>query len=253
MNVNIGCQTITFGDAMHKDNIKAVFDSVAAAGYAGVEFGFFRIKDYPVNYLRELLDADSLMLAAVHVGGNILDAASQREQMDNIDLVISTVGKLGGKMVFVSGNSKDDFKEQAAKYNLLGERVHDAGLLLCYHNHDWEIKDGFNGLNRILDATKPEYLSLVMDVGWVKRGGADPIKAVNEYSSRLKHIHLKEFTSDGEFTELGKGIVDFKGVYETLKGRSEDMWFIAEQDKSDIGAEKSVIENCAYMKKMLEG
>jgi sugar phosphate isomerase/epimerase len=252
MAFKIGCQTITFGDEAHKKNIEAVLDSVKAAGYSGLEMGFFRLDPEKGPEYKAMLEKRGLALTAIHVGGNILDAASQSEQMDNLDLVIRLVKQLGGSLVFLSGGRQESYEAQAARYDALGARVRDAGLSLCYHNHDWEIEDNYAGLETLLEKTKAENMSLVLDAGWVRQGGGDPVKAVKDYGSRLKHVHFKEFTSEGGFAELGTGIVDFKAVCEALRRRKEDMWIVAEQDQSKIGADASVKKNFAYIRSLLE-
>jgi len=248
---HVGCQTITFGDQMHKKNIEAVLDAVAAAGFEGIEIGFFRLNPEKGLEYKDMLDARNLRLTAIHVGGNILDAASQHEQMDNLDLVIRLVQQMGGKHVFLSGGRQADYKAQAVKYDGLGARVKAAGLTLGYHNHDWEIENNFEGLEILLNNTKN--MDLVLDVGWVTQGGGDPVKAIKDYESRLKNVHFKEFTAEGGFAELGTGIVDFKAVYDVLKSRTGDMWIVAEQDASQKGAAASVKDNSAYIHGLLKG
>lgn len=249
MAFHIGCQTITFGDEAHKKNIAEVMDAVAAAGFEGLEMGFFRLDPGRGQEYKEMLDARSLRLAAIHVGGNILDRDSQHAQMDNLDLVIRLVKQLGGEYVFLSGNRTEDYKAQANRYNELGARIKDAGLCLCYHNHDWEINDNFAGLDILMENAKN--MDLALDVGWVFQGGGDPVKALKDYKSRLKHVHFKEFTAEGGFAELGTGVVDFKAVYKFLKesfSNLESMWIIAEQDASQKGAAASVKDNYNYIK-----
>ena len=244
-----GCQTITFGDTPHKENIESVFDAVSAAGFDGVEMGFFRLDPEKGLEYRKMLDARKLQLAAIHVGGNILDLDSQNAQMDNLDLVIRLVQQIGGSQVFLSGNRVESYKDQAARYDELGKRVEAAGLTLCYHNHEWEIEDNCAGLDMLLEGAK--HMSLVLDVGWVNQGGCDPVKVVKDYAERLRHVHFKEFTADGGFAELGTGIVDFKGVYDAIKSRNDNMWIVAEQDQSKKGAAASVKDNADFIKGLL--
>ena len=249
----IGCQSITFGE-MHNEDIVGVLDAVAAAGYDGVEMGFFRLdRDKGPRY-KEMLDERGLRLTALHVGGNIFEEASQREQMESIDAVIHLARQMGGEFIFISGircETRRDFINQAAMYDKLGAATRDSGLILCYHNHDWEIRNGFAGLDILLEKTCPDNMSLVLDVGWVAQAGGDPAAAVTGYASRLRNVHFKEFTAQGGFSELGTGVVDFYGVWEALKTSHKDMWIVAEQDSSVKGAFLSVRENYEYIRKLI--
>ncbi|HML45297.1 MAG TPA: sugar phosphate isomerase/epimerase [Clostridia bacterium] len=253
----IGCQSITFGTPLHQQDIAQVFGAVSEAGYDGIEIGFFRLDPARTQEYKAMLESYALKLAAVHVGGNIFDLESQKDQVRNIATVLDMAKTLGARDVFFSGSrtsdsmTKQDFAEQAVKIAELGKRAADAGLTLCYHNHDWEIRNDLLGLRTILEQTDPDQVKLVLDVGWVTKGGADPVEVIKTYGSRVKHLHFKEFTADGSFTELGQGIVNFPGVVDAAKGM-ENCWIIAEQDESRIGAAESVRLNCAYMRNLIK-
>lgn len=256
-NFMIGCQSITFGTPLHQENIEEVFSAVSKAGYDGIEVGFFRLEPEKVEEYKGLLAKYSLKLAAIHVGGNIFDLESQKDQVRNISVVLSMANDLGAKDIFFSGSktgdsmTREDFATQAVKINELGLRAKEAGLTLCYHNHDWEIWNDLLGLRTLMEETSPDAVKLVLDVGWVTRGGGDPVAVIKTYGDRVKNLHFKEFTADNSFTELGQGIVNFPGVVEAVKDR-KNMWIIAEQDESRIGAPESVAQNCAYMRGLLK-
>ena len=107
------------------------------------------------------------------------------------------------------------------------------------------------GLYALCDNTDPKYLSFVPDVGWVTRGGGDPAEVLKRLGGRVSNLHFKEFTDEGQITELGCGIVNFPEAFEIVKGR--DMWIIAEQDTSSIGAGASVAQNFEYLKNLVKG
>lgn len=253
----IGCQSITFGTPLHQQDIAKVFSSVADAGYDGIEIGFFRLDPAQTQAYQALLQAHALELAAIHVGGNIFDLESQKDQVRNIAAVLEMANALGAKDIFFSGSRtsdsmvRQDFIDQAVKIAELGKRAAEAGLTLCYHNHDWEIRNSLLGLSTLMEETDPDHVKLVLDVGWVTKGGADPVAVIHTYGNRVKHLHFKEFTAEGSFTELGSGIVNFPGVVRAIQGR-ENLWIIAEQDESRIGAAESVKHNCAYMRNLIK-
>ncbi len=257
MPFRIGCQSITFGTELHQTNIEAVLSSVAAAGYDGVEMGFYRLDPARSAVYRELLAKHKIDIVALHVGGNIYEPKSQEEQLTQIATVCRLVRELGGKNVFLSGinrkeaASRDSYVADAKKIDELGARIAEEGLTLCYHNHDWEIHNDLQGLNILADYTRPANMSFVLDVGWVTRGGADPVAVIRSLGDRVRHLHFKEFTAEGGFTEIGRGIVRFADVAAAVRGRS--MWVVAEQDQSAIGADESVRHNCAAIRSLLKG
>ena len=251
--MKIGCQTITFGNEKHKTDMEGIIKSVASAGYDGMETGFFRLDlDQAENhkkYQREY----NIVQAAIHIGGDFNDEKSVKAQLDNMPNLIKLAHKLECKNIFLSGspaNVGTNYKTIAEGINALGKMLCENGLVLSYHNHDWEIKDDCCGLYAICDNTDPKYLSFVPDVGWITRGDGNPAEVLKRLGSRVSNLHFKEFTSEGQFTELGKGIVEFEAVYEIVKDR--DFWIIAEQDATSIGADESVAQNYEYINNLVK-
>ena len=250
MGVKIGCQTITFGNDRHKDDIEGVFKTVSEAGFGGVEVAFFRLDYNDPAICKSLLEKYNLELIAIHVGGNFLELDSVKKQMESFPAIIKMAKELNCKNIFISGSREDgiagDYSKAATNMDKIGATVKAAGLTLSYHNHDWEIENDCKGLNEIAANTDPENLSFVLDVGWVTKGGADPLVVVKQLWDRISNIHFKEFNEEGTFTEIGKGVVNFKGVADLVKDR--DIWVIAEQDQSVIGIEESVRYNAQAIK-----
>ena len=250
--MKIACQTITFGNERHKTDMPGIIKAVAAAGYGGMETGFFRLDINEAENYKKLLDEYNITQAAIHIGGDFGDAESVKRQLENIPGLIKTAHTLECVNIFFSGspqNAATDYRTVCENINALGKKLKENGLVLSYHNHDWEIKNDYFGLHALCDNTDPEYLSFAPDVGWIAQGGGDPAAALVYLGGRVSNLHFKEFTSDGKFTELGRGVVDFGAAYECVKGR--DFWIVAEQDASEIGAELSIARNFEYIKNIL--
>lgn len=244
--MKIGCQTITFGSDKHKKGLEDIIKAVAGAGYDGMENGFARFNAGEMDNYKNWLRDYNLELAAIHIGGDFNDTQSVKRQHESIPELVKFAHDLGCVNIFFSGSPSGDYKAVAENLNGFGKALSADGLVLSYHNHDWEIKSG--GIYTLCDNTDPDWLSFVPDIGWVVRGGADPAELLGKLGARVSNLHFKEFTGDGKFTELGKGVVDFKPVYEYAK--SKNMWIIAEQDTSEIGAEESIRQNFDYIKSL---
>lgn len=251
--MKIACQGITFGGERGKDNIESILKSVSNAGYDGFETGFPRYDPQIADSYKPLLEKYSLKLAAIHIGGDFQDDESAEKQIDKMPELAELTLALDCKDIFISvGSPKDGeaYELTAKRLNALGAKLRELGVTLSYHNHDWEIKNNAHGLLTIYENTDSQNLLFVPDIGWVTRGGANPVEFVKQIGNRLSHVHFKEFTADGDFTEIGRGVVDFKGVYKFLKdtNKADNMWIVAEQDRSDIGADESVRINCEYIR-----
>ena len=246
--MRIACQTITFGNESHKTGLREIVKTVAEAGYDGIETGYFRVDASIIDDYKAWLGEYNIKQAGIHIGGNFNDEESVKKQLENTPALIKFAQTLDCRNIFFSGSPSSDYKILAENLNKFGSELSKGGLVLSYHNHDWEIKS--DGLYAICDNTDPACLSFVPDIGWVVRGGGEPVKLLEKLGSRVSNLHFKEFTAEGKFTELGKGVVDFRAAYNFMKDKdyARDMWIIAEQDASEIGADQSVAQNYKYIK-----
>jgi len=244
--MKIACQTITFGSEKVKMDMHDIVKAVADAGYDGIETGVHRLDMNALEDYKSWLGEYNLKQAGMHVGGNFSDTDAVKQQIENVPEIIKVAHKLDCANIFFSGGPVPDYKIVAENLNKFGKALRYGGVTLSYHNHDWEFKDG--GFYILCEYTDPECVSFVPDIGWVTMGGANPVQVLKELGGRVSNLHFKDFTSEGGFTELGKGIVDFKPVYDFVKSR--DIWLVAEQDASEIGACESVRQNLKYIKSL---
>lgn len=250
-----GCQAILWGDEKDTD-LPKVFREIGEAGFDAVEIGARYLDTEKKGYYLDLLAEAGLSLAAVHIGGNFLDAGSVNAQLKAVPHTAALAAGLGASHIFISGvyvenKTAAQYGAEARVLRELGKAVRDQGVGFCYHNHDWEIRDGLAGLRILLEEVDASVMQLVPDVGWITMGGEDPVAFVRRYYERIGAVHFKEFTENGAFAELGGGIVDFRGVYAALRDK-EDLWLIAEQDTTTRTPLKSAKINMAYLRS-LEG
>ena len=152
----------------------------------------------------------------------------------------------------------DKFQEVIEGAKVIGAAAAEAGMVLQYHNHDFEFTkiDGKYALDVLYEEVKPEILQTQLDTCWVNVGGEDHCAYVRKYAGRIPTVHLKDFAgskSDNmyaligidedkkesakgsfEFRPLGKGLQNFP---EIVKASIESgaKWFIVEQDQPSLG------------------
>jgi inosose dehydratase len=110
---------------------------------------------------------------------------------------------------------------------------------------------------QILDQTNPKYIRFCADVGHLTATGLDAVDTVKRYSSRLAVSHWKDFDpklpppsylgsdATGDFVELGKGVVDFRGLAALYQEIAFDGWVQLELDQT---REPSITASAAQMK-----
>ena len=91
-----------------------------------------------------------------------------------------------------------------------------AGFEFAWHNHAFEFEtlaDGSLPQKLMLDAAPG--IGWEIDVAWVIRGGADPLKWIAEYGPRITAVHVKDIAPAGQnanedgWADVGHGTVDW--------------------------------------------
>ena len=205
----IGVQLYTVRSVMAADPA-GTLAALAEIGYQEVELaGLYGMS---AGEMRGMLDAAGLVATSSHqslqeVRGSweaTLEAAVALGQ--NLIVVPSIpVAERGGEAL---GRVADDF-------NRAGEAARAAGLRFGYHNHDWEMRPGADGvrpMDLLLDRTDPELVDWQMDIFWTVHGGADPMAELDARAGRVTSVHVKDRTAAGEMVDVGAGVMDFRAL-----------------------------------------
>jgi sugar phosphate isomerase/epimerase len=243
-----GHPTIKYDMAAQTD---VVLDSLAASGYAGVEGGPRDAAAY-----KQALDSRGLRYGGSHVSLGVL------AETDNISGLIEYLHTLGSRDICNSGlrhwheRSAADYHDAAAVLNAAGQRFHDAGMTLHYHHHDFEFEKvegqenngGKTGLDILLGETDPALVDLCVDIAWVQKGGGDPGEFLMQHQDRVSYLHFKDYNAEGDWTELGRGVVNIGGVMEVLPSLPRIRWVMLEQDKTTMDPLESLAVSRRYLK-----
>ena len=99
-------------------------------------------------------------------------------------------------------------------------QVKASGIRVAIHNHGPEDKlypspvdvyEHVKGLD--------ERIGLCLDIGHAARAGADPVKVVKDYGSRIFDLHIKDLaviSKEAKPIELGRGVLDIPGLLAAL-------------------------------------
>lgn len=121
--------------------------------------------------------------------------------------------------------------------NTVGKQAKEHGIQLLYHNHDFEFRKNENGvvpLDYFLENTDPEYVNFQLDLFWITKAGKDPESYFNEYPGRFPIWHVKDMDSQGRFSPVGKGSIDFKEILAAADKAGMKYYFV-EQDQTFDG------------------
>lgn len=222
-----------------------------------------RIKDVGYDYvelagnlplspreIKTVLDDTGLAAIASHVGMADLkenvDAAIDAAKAVGYDYVV--IPWIGGAAVPAS---RAEWLEAARFMNATGEKLHEAGLRLCYHNHHHEFEqiDGETIFDILMQHAQPEYLAAEVDTYWVTYAGHDPVQVIRRYTGRCPLLHIKDMTAGDNptFAEVGTGTIDWQPIFEAGNAAGTN-WYIVEQDLCPGDPLDSIRISADYMK-----
>ncbi|UVI30593.1 sugar phosphate isomerase/epimerase family protein [Paenibacillus spongiae] len=228
----VGLQLYTLRDQTEKDFLGTI-RKVAEMGYNAVEFaGYFNT---PAKELKALLDELGLEAPSAHVGLNFGEP-DKIEQ--DLAVQIEYAKEIGLKYIVTpwaplpENPTEEDVDKLASILEAAGRQVAAAGLQYGYHNHDFEFKlvNGRPAMDLLLEKVPAEYLIAEFDLGWVHMGGQNPVDYVTRYAGRVPLAHFKDFGQGRRDTEVGKGVVDLKGVLGVAEKVGIE-YFIVEQEE----------------------
>ena len=205
----IGVQLYTVRSVMTGDP-DGTLAEIAEIGYEEVELaGLYGMS---AREMKARLDAVGLAATSSH--------HSVEEVRGSWEATLEAAVALGQRLVVVPAlpdaeRDGEALRRVADDFNRAGEAARGAGLRFGYHNHDWEMYPGADGVRPIdllLDRTDPELVDWQMDIFWVVHAGADPMAELDARAGRVTSFHVKDRTAAGDMADVGAGVIDFRPV-----------------------------------------
>lgn len=230
MRPKIGLQLYTVRDRTEKD-FAGVLQRVADLGYEGVEFaGHGGIDARTLGHLlRELgLAAPSSHVPLADLEGRLDEALEYARDAGIQRLVCPWLPEARRK-------SLDDYRRLAEILSETGLKCAEAGLSLCYHNHDFEFEfqdpDGGFALDLLFRRTAPDRLQTELDAYWVEYAGQSAEAYLSRYSGRSPLLHIKDMEKGPgrKDADLGRGALDIPGLLQAAE-RAGTEWCFVERD-----------------------
>lgn len=282
---------LEFGLDGQTDHYSKVLDEMTETGYLGTELGDWGFMPTdPINLNKEL-DSRELNLVGAFVPVNFVDEKShelgaenavkiatllKNTDPDNARIVLSDDnGKNkartsnAGRIKPEDGLSDSDMKRFARGVEYVAREVLDkTGVISVFHHHCAGFIETPEEIERLLNNTDKDLLSLCFDTGHFEFGGGNALQGLIQFSDRIKHVHFKDFDKslfastleenlnyfesvrNGVFCELGKGSIPFESIYKELTDQNYNGWIVVEQDVlPGMGSPKaSALRNRKYLR-----
>lgn len=259
LGLPLGLQLYSVRDLLPKDYV-GTLQKLGALGYREVEAaGFF---DHSASEVKQAMGRAGLSCVGAHYS-----LANLQPQLDEIirfgkDLGLEFIICASPMAKDASAGSKapltlEDWRWNAEQFNRIGERMHAVGLLFGYHNHmhEFRAEDGVLPYDEILRLTDPAYVKMELDCGWMVLGGQSPAEYLTRYPERYYMLHVKDLKIVGAVnpvapppsTELGRGSIDYRPIFEAAKKTRVRHVFV-EQEEFDMAPWEALKVDAEYMR-----
>ena len=123
------------------------------------------------------------------------------------------------------------------------------GIALTFHHHMGTVVQSLAEVDRMMENTDPEYVSLLFDTGHFTYCGEDPLEVVKKYVHRIKHVHLKDIRPEvveqvkkenmsflagvraGAFTSPGDGCINYDPIFKVLEEAGYEGYMVVEAEQ----------------------
>ena len=128
------------------------------------------------------------------------------------------------------------------------------GIALTFHHHMGTVVQSLAEVDRMMENTDPEYVSLLFDTGHFTYCEEDPLEVVKKYVHRIKHVHLKDIRPEvveqvkkenmsflagvraGAFTIPGDGCINYDPIFKVLEEAGYEGYMVVEAEQDPAKA-----------------
>jgi len=271
LGLPLGLQLYSLRELLPKD-FEGTLKAIASAGYTEVEAaGFYAMSaqdfkqsmataglrcvssHYPLSMLQPQLE--SILAYAKQLGLQyVVCAAPSLEDPSRVKLSPKDPGY---HEAWVNAFTLNDWKWNAEQYNQIGAKVKANGMQFGYHNHTTEFRKLKNVVpyDELIKLTDPELVTFEMDCGWVAVAGYNPAEYLTKYPTRISMLHVKDFdlkkgTDHLQSTELGRGTIDYRPIFEAAKKGGHITHYFVEQEEFDMPPLEAIKLDADYMQNL---
>ena len=249
-------------------SLEQCLDEASQAGFIGIESG----GKFPKTSKELLpkLNNYNLNLCSGWYGGNLRQNSTNEEkqlirgQLDlfkdcNAPCIVfaevsgSIQGDPNKKLSTRPQMDNEEWDSFCNKLSEMGKFLEGEGMPLAYHHHMGTVIETHEDTIRLLENTD-DSVKLTLDTGHMLFAQGNSKKILEDFSSRIIHIHCKDIRKnvldnslendlsfrgaflDGAFTVPGDGCIDYKPLFDILKVKNYSGWLVVEAEQDPAKA-----------------
>jgi inosose dehydratase len=259
--LRLGYASITWNE-----NDAQAIDEISALGFPGIQLrsNVLATLGRDPHALRDLLARHHLTFVALSSGNVSIDPADESRTIDEHVEHARWLKDAGGLYLqLIADGPRGRIMEPSTHERLgrvlteIGKRTARLGIPAVFHPHVGSLSETPAETARVLGATDPRYVRLLLDVAHWQQGGGNPVAAIHQYRDRLAMLHIKDVrpsrggAGSYEFVELGRGTVDLPGVFRALRDIRFSGWAVVELDRVPEDS-RTPAESAAISKQYIE-
>jgi len=145
--------------------------------------------------------------------------------------------------------TEEEWNKLASGLEKLGVLAGEKDMKIVFHHHMGTGVQTFEEIDRLMEMTDPNLVSLLFDSGHLTFSEVDPAAVLQKHINRIKHVHLKDIRKEvldtvkledmsflnavkaGVFTVPGDGMINFEPLFKILDENNYEGWFIVEAEQ----------------------
>lgn len=245
-SIPFGCQTYTWQMSFEKyrGELAHIISTVGASGMTGIEPEMCMLGKFAAEpaRLRDCLQTSGVTLGALCLVCDWLEAKENPAERALADAAIAILKDYFPESVLVlcqmpgadRRNLAGRQKNALACVNAVGARAHGAGLVSAFHPNSpaGSVFRTADDYAIMLEGLASKNVGFAPDAGHIAKGGMDPVKVLRETRGLVRHVHFKDMDATGQWKEMGRGCIDFRGIVDLLKQANYRGWVMIEDESA---------------------
>jgi inosose dehydratase len=264
--IRFGCQTYTWQMSYqrYRGQIPHIVGVVAQAGFVGLEPEVCMLGDYERDpaLLADALAERGIALAALTLVCDWRGASESAEERRLADWTLSYLAHLPGTLLGLCqmpgadhGQLAERQRNALACVHAVGRRAAERGIVCAFHPNSppGSIFRDAADYAFLLEHLDTQAVGFMPDMGHIAKGGMDPLVICRTYRATIRHVHFKDIDAQGDWTAMGRGVIDWPAIVRCLAATRYDGWIMVEEESAEAERhpDEVTLANGAYVRDVL--